>query len=94
MAAEIIVKYPGAPMGADVIIRQHHGINHGVGFSDQYSANLSPMSIVFILAEDFTDAIIKAGEDMNIERKISAMRGRYTTQRFQKIIDILEEIAI
>jgi len=94
MAAEIIVKYPGAPMGADVIIRQHHGINHGVGFSEQYSANLSPMSIVFILAEDFTDAVIKAGEHMNVEAKIATMRARYSTQRFQKIIDILEEITI
>ena len=94
IAAELVQKFPHAPMGADVIVRQHHGIAHGVGFSQHYGGNLSPMSIVFILAEDFVDYIIESGDKLDIKKKIEQMRGRYTTQRFKKIIDILEDITL
>lgn len=93
-AAELVAKYPHAPMGTDAIIRQHHGITHGIGFSTTYGGNLSPMSIVFILAEELTDHIIKSGKMLNMEQVINQLREKYPTQRFQKIIDIMETIAI
>lgn len=93
-AAELVAKYPHAPMGTDAIIRQHHGITHGIGFSTTYGGNLSPMSIVFILAEELTDHIIKSGKTLNMEQVINQLREKYPTQRFQKIIDIMETIAI
>lgn len=94
LASERIQKYPHAPMGADVIIRQHHGITHGIGFSDTYGGNLSPMTIVFILAEDLTDQIIRSNASLNFEALINRMREKYPTQRFQKIIDILAKITL
>lgn len=94
IAAELVSKFPHAPMGADAIIRQHHGIAHGIGFSEHYGGNLSPMTIVFILAEDFVDHIINCGQNLEIETKIKQMRERYSTQRFKKIIDILEDITL
>ena len=93
-SAELIAKYPGAPMASDVVIRQHHGVPHGIGFSETYSANLSPMSIVFILAHDFTDYIIRSGDELDISAKIKQMRSRYSTQRFQKIIDHIEKVSM
>lgn len=94
LAAELIQKYPHAPMGADQIIRQHHGITHGIGFSETYGGNLSPMTIVFILAEELTDHIIRAGKDLHFSGIIERMREKYPTQRFQKIIDIMEKISL
>lgn len=94
IAAELVQKFPQAPMGADSIVRQHHGIAHGVGFSQHYSANLSPMTIVFVLAEDFVDYILESGDDIDIHAKIKQMRERYPTQRFQKILDILEDVTL
>lgn len=94
IASELVTKFPKAPMGADAIIRQHHGITHGIGFSEHYSGNLSPMSIVFILAEDFVDYIIESEDNLKIPDKIEAMREKYSTQRFKKIIDVLEEITL
>lgn len=95
LSAEIVRKYPSAPMGADIIVRQHHGVNHGVGFSETYGGNLSPMTIVFILAEDFTDGLLRSGaENMDVVGKIAQMRERYPTQRFQKIIDLLDSITV
>lgn len=94
VSAELVQKFPKAPMGSDIIIRQHHGINHGIGFSEHYSGNLSPMAIVFILAEDFTDDIIQQGSGFTVKEKIVKMREKYSTQRFQKIIDVLEKITV
>jgi len=94
IAAELIQKYPHAPMGADVIIRQHHGVSHGIGFAESFTANLSPMTIVFILAENFTDTLIKSEGDFDLKTKINEMRERFSTQRFQKIIDILETLTL
>lgn len=94
LSAQLIMKYPKAPMASDVIIKQHHGILHGVGFSETYSANLSPMAIVFILAEDYTEDLIELAEKFNHSAKIAQMRERYATQRFKKIIDLLEELSV
>ncbi len=91
-AAEIVQKYPKAPMGADTIIRQHHGIPHGIGFSEYYSGKISPMTIVFILAEELADDILRTSPEFNIKAKIRKMRDKYPTQRFKKILDILDEI--
>jgi hypothetical protein len=93
-SAEMIHNYPGAPMAVDQIIKQHHGVLNGVGFSDTFGANLSPITIVFVLAEDFADYIIRSGNEINVAQKIGQMRGRYSTQRFQKIIDLLEEVIL
>ncbi|MBY0517919.1 MAG: hypothetical protein K2P81_13500 [Bacteriovoracaceae bacterium] len=93
VAAEIVHKYPHAPMGSDQIIRQHHGMLNGVGFSDHFGANLSPMAIVFIVAEEFTRIIIaKENGPFNGRDMTRELRQTFTTSRFQKIIDLLEQI--
>jgi response regulator RpfG family c-di-GMP phosphodiesterase len=92
IAAELVGKFPQAPMGVDIIIRQHHGVAHGIGFSEHYSGNISPLAIVFILAEDFTRSLLTLNEMFNTQRKIEEMRKTYKTQRFSKIIDVLEKI--
>lgn len=94
IAATLISTYPKAPMGSEMIIKQHHGISHGVGFSEHYGANLSPITIVFVLAEDFVDNIISTGDSFDIDKKISEMREKFPTQRFQKIINVLDSIVL
>ena len=94
LSAAIVSRYPRAPMGADQIIRQHHGTLNGVGFAETFGANISPLSIIFIIAEDFTDALIENEGKINIERILEDMRSRYTTQRFIKLINLLEKIAL
>lgn len=93
-AAELVYKYPKAPMGVDIIIRQHHGVANGIGFSESYSTNISPLAIVFILSEDFASAIIDSELNFDVKSKIAELREKYTTQRFKKIIDLFETLAI
>jgi len=93
IAAEMVAKFPHAPMGSDQIIRQHHGQLNGMGFSEHYGSNISPMAIVFIIAEEFT-RIILAREFGPFDRPemIKELRQSFTTARFQKTVDLLESI--
>jgi HD-GYP domain-containing protein (c-di-GMP phosphodiesterase class II) len=93
MSADFVTNFPHAPMGADQIVRQHHGTLNGIGFSEFYGANISPMAIVFIIAEEFTRIIMKAPEgELNRNELIKELREDFPTHRFQKIIDLLESI--
>ena len=93
VAAELIQKYPHAPMGSDQIIRQHHGMLNGVGFSDHFGANLSPMAIVFIVAEEFTRLIIeKENGPYDVKEMVKELKTSFPTNRFQKMIEIVEKI--
>jgi HD-GYP domain-containing protein (c-di-GMP phosphodiesterase class II) len=96
LAAEYVAKFPHAPMGSDQIIRQHHGQLHGLGFSDHYGANMSPMAMVFIVAEEFTRIIMKQGATgtMNREEMLRELKEEFTTNRFLKIVEKLETITL
>jgi HD-GYP domain-containing protein (c-di-GMP phosphodiesterase class II) len=95
LAAEIVQKFPHAPMGADQIIRQHHGTLNGMGFSEHYGNNVSPVAIVFIVSEEFTRIILRRGEGpFDRTEMIRELRDSFPTSRFQKVVDILQSITI
>ena len=95
MAAEFVSKFPHAPMGSDQIIRQHHGTLNGIGFSEHYGNNVSPMAIVFIIAEEFTRIILKhESGPFDKTEMLRELKEEFPTSRFQKIISLLETITI
>lgn len=93
IAAELVSKFPHAPMGTDQIIRQHHGQLNGVGFSDHYGANVSPMSVVFIVAEEFTRIIMnRESGPFDREEMLRELKEEFPTSRFAKIIEKLQTV--
>jgi HD-GYP domain-containing protein (c-di-GMP phosphodiesterase class II) len=93
MAAEFVAKFPHAPMGADQIIRQHHGTLNGLGFSEHFGNNVSPMSIVFIVAEEFTRiALRRETGPFDRAEMLKELKTEFPTSRFQKVIDLLQTI--
>lgn len=93
MAGEIVSKFPHAPMSADQIIRQHHGQLNGLGFSEHYGANISPIAIVFIVAEEFTRIILKRElGPFNRNDMLRELKAEFPTMRFNKILDLLTNI--
>ncbi len=93
VAAELVAKFPHAPMGSDQIIRQHHGNLNGVGFADHFGNNVSPMSIVFIVAEEFTRIVLKYSDgELNRTQMIRELKDAFPTSRFQKVIELLNTI--
>jgi hypothetical protein len=81
-------------MGTDQIIRQHHGQLNGIGFSDHYGANVSPMAIVFIVAEEYTRIIMKreAGP-FDREEMMRELKDVFPTSRFAKIVEKLATVS-
>lgn len=95
MAAEYVQKFPHAPMGTDQIIRQHHGQLNGIGFSDHYGANVSPMAVVFIVAEEFTRIIMNhEGETLDREAMLKELKEEFPTSRFAKVIETLQDLIL
>lgn len=95
IAAEFVSKFPHAPMGSDQIIRQHHGTLNGVGFSEHYGNNVSPIAIVFIVAEEFTRIIMKRESGpFDREEMLRELKEEFPTSRFQKMVDLLQSITI
>lgn len=95
IAAEYITKFPHAPMGADQIIRQHHGQLHGVGFTDHYGSNISPLAMVFIVAEAFTKIIMnKKTAELGRDEIMAELKREFTTNRFLKIVEKLETLIL
>lgn len=95
LAAELVHKYPHSPMGADQIIRQHHGVLNGMGFSDHFGANLSPMALVLLVAEEYTRLILAhEREPLDAKKLIRELRETFPTNRLQKIVDLVEAISL
>lgn len=93
LSAELISKFPHAPMGVDQLIKQHHGSLNGIGFQESYSSSLSPMVLTFIVAEEFTHLLLKnSGHVLPLETMIIALRTKFPTNRFKRIIDGLSQL--
>ncbi|HXH76558.1 MAG TPA: HD domain-containing protein [Bacteriovoracaceae bacterium] len=93
IAAELVVKFPHSPMGADQIIRQHHGMLNGIGFSEHYGGNVSPVAIVFIVAEEFTRIILRReNKTMDRNEMMKELQTEFPNARFQKVLALLEDI--
>lgn len=95
VAAELVHKYPHSPMGSDQIIRQHHGMLNGVGFSEHYGGNISPAAIVFIVAEEFTRIILRReGQELNQKEMMQELKAEFPTGRFQKVLALIETLTL
>lgn len=92
-SAEIIHKYPHMPMGADSIIRQHHGVLNGIGFSESFSGNLSPLTILFIVAEECAHLVLKTeDEKLNKQKIMFGLEQKFKTTRFKKMLEAVEMV--
>lgn len=95
LAAELVQKIPSGPIGIDIIIKQHHGSLNGIGFSETFGANLSPLAIVFIIAEHCADLVINTKpSQLSIELVRSSLKRKFPTARFTKFIDIIGQLKL
>jgi len=93
LAGEFASQFPKSPMGADQIIKQHHGQLNGLGFSEHFGANVSPISVVFIVAEEFTRIILKqVPGKFNRTEMLKELKTEFPTSRFNKVLELLKTI--
>lgn len=68
-AFHLLQSYKDRPFESDLLILEHHGNKNGVGFSDDLSPQLSKISIIFRICEDFAVELLKL-KDLNQEIKL------------------------
>lgn len=97
LASQTLKSYPRCPIGADMIITQHHGMTNGQGFAVHFKDDISPLSKVIIIAEDITQTILarlKAKEKDLVakEELVPRLREKYKNHTYQKIIDAFDKV--
>ena len=96
IAADIVRNFPNAPIGADVIILQHHGQISGSGFAHTFTNSISPLAIVFIIAEEFAHLMLAYPENTDFSSKkkemIARLNSMFTRSKYTKVIETLESI--
>lgn len=95
LAAEIVVSYKRCPMGADVLIKQHHGMKKGKGFVKFYMEDLSPLSKILLIAEMFVEEFVKAHKEKTpfnakivIPKLISEFKSPSYTKMVQSLVNV------
>ena len=88
LAAEVVATYKRCPIGADVLIMQHHGMKKGVGFAKLYMEDLSPISKMIMIAEMFVEEFMITREKeqkFNSREVISKISNEFKTPSYAKM---------
>ena len=96
-SAKILNKYyTSLPFGVETIVKQHHGTRDGVGFS-AYPMSVSPLALVFLVAEEWVGYILKAealGMHLSKEEALDKIKLKYKGFSYQNIIKAIKDLSI
>ena len=98
LASHILKNYSRCPIGADMIISQHHGMINGQGFAVNFKDDISPLSKVIIIAEEVALNIFKRVHEkqkdlLNYDVLVPMLREKYKNHTYQKIINAFEKVS-
>lgn len=99
LAAELILTFKKAPMGVDLLIKQHHGMTNGVGFAMEFKDDISPLSKIIIISEAFVEEYMKGKEldsnyQMDLKKMILELNLKFKKNSYKKIIETLESLKL
>jgi hypothetical protein len=97
ISAELVTGLKKCPIGADLMIKQHHGISNGVGFATEYRDDISPLSKIIIISEAFIEEFMvfkNKNEAINIDLILEKLNDRFPKHTYKKIIETLQTIKI
>jgi HD-GYP domain-containing protein (c-di-GMP phosphodiesterase class II) len=97
LAAELVVSYKKCPMGADILIKHHHGMKKGSGFATRYPEDLSPLTKVLLIAEAFVEHFIATTNQkkkVDMKQIIPQLIEEFATPSYVKIVQTLVNLPI
>lgn len=97
LAAELVVTYKRCPMGADLLIKHHHGMKKGAGFANKYPEDLSPLSKVLLIAEAFVEQFVATTdrkEKVEMKVIIPKLVEEFVSPSYIKIIQTLVNLPL
>ncbi len=95
-ASKLIQSYPRSPFGAEQIIKQHHGSMTGTGIAKNFSNNLSPLAIVFIVCEELVHLVLNASSISAFDRgkAMVHLNKKFPKSMYQKVIKTFENLEL
>jgi len=99
LAAELVSGFKRAPIGCDQLIKQHHGMNSGIGFAEEFKDDISPMAKIMIVAEAFVEYFIQFKKNhpqqpFDIVEAIQFLNERFKKNSYKKVVERLLTIRI
>lgn len=103
LAGQLVKTFPRCPMGADMIVTQHHGMTNGQGFAVNFKDDVSPLAKIIIISEDIAANILitlkSTGADpskakFNIPVICKLLNDRYKAHSYRKIIEAFSLVDI
>jgi hypothetical protein len=90
-AVELLAGHPDANDYIKTVLLQSHGMPNGVGFADNPSEELHPLSKVFIIADGFVKILLNPSMPSTKKDILPLLSERFTNPSYQKIIKALEQ---
>ena len=98
LAGELVKTFPKCPVGADMIITQHHGMTSGRGFAVNFKDDISPLTKIIIIAEDVCSSILNSTSDsgpgkikVNKSAIADNLLEKYRSHSYKKVIEAFRE---
>lgn len=91
-ASELVANYKNTPKEVSLIIRQHHGSFSGIGFPEEKSSQLLPLSKVLVVSQELAFSILSNDQTPAME----VLRGFLKRNRchgLQELLNCLEDSA-
>ncbi len=96
-SAQLVETFPSLPEGISQIIREHHGSKGGIGFPEPMSNPILPLSMMFIVVEDFVDEFLKIpGNPTNADMEgiFVKLNQRYTKSTYAQTVEALSKMVL
>jgi HD-GYP domain-containing protein (c-di-GMP phosphodiesterase class II) len=90
-AVALMANHPDANDYIKTVLIQSHGKTDGVGFEENPSEQLHPLSKVFIVADAFVKILLNPSMPSSKKDILPILSARYTNASYQKIIKALEQ---
>ncbi|MGZ3788133.1 MAG: hypothetical protein ACXVLQ_06395 [Bacteriovorax sp.] len=93
----ILEKFPKIPNGVSTIVKEHHGSRTGTGFSDSLSISITPISMMFIVVENFVEEFLKIKgnpKSSDFENIFASLKKRYYKITYQQTLNALESMTL
>ena len=91
LASELLSKFPGSSSLAVQIVKEHHGVPSGIGFSDRKVGSLKDESVFFDVIHDFVELFINFPPDGSLEIMLKNLIGSYQLSVYKNYAKILKQ---
>ena len=89
----ILDQFPQVPTGVSQVVKEHHGSKNGIGFNENMNPLLLPLSILFIVIEEFVMEFLQIEKPTitDIENILKKLKVKFSSGSYRKSVDAFEK---